>query len=242
MMTQCKNCQSPFEGIHCPNCGQKDINLERPMRDLIGEVLKETIDVDGRAYRTIRNLMMQPGLLTECFLDGRRRVYTPPLRLYLVISISFFLLMAWFASQGVLLDPGQSLETDSVMQAQFVSDKLPRLMFLLLPVFALLLKIVMLRRLYFDHLIFSIHLHSVAYIVMTFMLPLEQVANEQWLPMIVQILLLVYFFGYFVISLRRVYGAGWVVATAKSLLVLFGYMMIVSGVIEATSNFQILAD
>ena len=91
-------------------------------------------------------------------------------------------------------------------------------MFVLLPVFALLIKIVFPRRLYFDHIIFSAHLHSAAYV------------------------LLAYFLGYFAISVRIVYNASWLIASAKSLAVLFGYMVLVSGVIEATSNFQILAD
>ena len=241
-MANCKNCQSPFDGVYCPKCGQKDIDLERPMLDLIGDILKETFDIDGRAFRTIKTLILKPGALTKSFLAGYRRKYTPPVRLYLVISIAFFLLMAWAASRGVLLDPGQAPGPASAVQAQFLSDELPRLMFLLLPIFALLLKIVKPRRLYFDHIIFSVHLHSVAYIVLIFMLPLDQIANVNRPALVAQIVLLVYFLGYFVTSRRRVYGESWVVASAKSLVVLFSYMVIVSGTIEATSSFQILAD
>ena len=46
-----------------------------------------------------------------------------------------------------------------------MSDQMPRLMFLLLPVFALLLKAFFRDRLYFDHLIFSLHLHSAAFVI-----------------------------------------------------------------------------
>ena len=175
-------------------------------------------------------------------MPAGRRSDTPPLRLYLVISVFFFLLVAWLASQGVLLDPGQSLEQDAATQAQFMSDELPRLMFVLLPIFALLVKIVFPRRLYFDHVIYSIHLHSAAYILFALMLPMEQVAGEHWAPLVAQIVLLALFLGYFVISLRRVYNASWLVASVKSLAVLFGYLVLMSSVIEATSSFQILAD
>ncbi len=241
-MEQCRNCHTPFDGTFCPNCGQKDIDLERPIRQLIGELIKETLEIDGRAYRTIRALLFQPGVLTSEYLAGRRRSYTPPLRLYLVISVSFFILVAWLASQGVLLDPGQTREADAASQAQFMSDELPRLMFVLLPAFAILIKIVFPRRLYFDHIIFSVHLHSAAYVLLALMLPLEQIAGEHWLALITQLVLLACFLGYFVISLRCVYGASWLVSAVKSLAILFAYMVLVSGVIEATSNFQILAD
>ncbi len=241
-MKRCRNCQTPLEGAYCPNCGQKDVDLQRPLGELVGEVFRETLDVDGRAWRTVRTLIRHPGALTSEYLAGRRRSYTPPLRLYLVISVSFFVLVAWLASQGVLLDPGQTREADAASQAQFMSDELPQLMFVLLPIFALLIKIVFPRRLYFDHVIFSVHLHSAAYVLMALMLPLEQVAGEHWAPLVVQLVVLAYFVGYFVISLRRVYGASWLISSVKSLAVLFGYMVLVSGVIEATSNIQILAD
>jgi hypothetical protein len=212
------------------------------MSELIGEVVKETFDVDGRALRSVRTLFLQPGTLTREFLAGRRKAYTPPLRLYLVISISFFLVIAWAAGRGLLLDPGQTVQLDAANQARFMADELPRLMFILLPMFALLLKLAFWKRFYFDHIIFSIHLHSAAYVVLALMLPMEQVASEHWLPLVVQVALFAYFLAYLVIAVRRVYHSSWIVAAAKSLVILMGYMMLVSIAIETTSNFKILAD
>ena len=212
------------------------------MSELIGEVVKETFDVDGRALRSVRTLFLQPGTLTREFLAGRRKAFTPPLRLYLVISISFFLVIAWAAGRGLLLDPGQTVQLDAANQARFMADELPRLMFILLPMFALLLKLAFWKRFYFDHIIFSIHLHSAAYVVLALMLPMEQVASEHWLPLVVQLALLAYFLAYLVIAVRRVYDSSWIVAAAKSLVILMGYMMLVSVAIESTSNFKILAD
>ncbi len=241
-MTQCRNCQTVLEGKFCPNCGQKDIDLERPLGVLVGEVLRDTLDVDGRAWRTVRTLFLRPGALTSEYLLGRRRSYTPPLRLYLGISVTFFVLMAWFASEGVLLEQGQSREADAASQAQFLSNDLPKMMFVLLPIFALLVKGVFWRRLYFDHIVFSVHLHSAAYVILALMLPLEEIAGEHWVPMVLQMVVFGYFLSFIVISLRRVYGASWLVSSAKSLAVLFGYTVIVSIVIEKTSSFLILAD
>jgi hypothetical protein len=119
---------------------------------------------------------------------------------------------------------------------------LPRLMFVLLPIFALLLKAVYARRLYFDHLIFSLHLHSAIYVILAMMLPLEEMANRHTILMIVQVLLLVYFLAYFVIAMRRVYRSSWLAVVLKSTAVLFAYMVVVSVVIESTSNFRIIAD
>lgn len=239
-MKNCRNCHAPIASAYCPECGQKDVDLQRPMTDLVRELLRETFEVDGRTFRTLRTLFLQPGTLTTEFLAGRRRAYTPPLRLYLVISVSFFVIAAWLARQGVLLDAGQSIDTDAPGQARFLSDGLPRLMFILLPIFAVLLKIATPGRLYFDDLIFSIHLHSVAYVVLVFMLPLEHVAH--WLPIGIQVLLFTYLLSNFVISFHRVYAASWAVAFAKSFAVLLAYLMIFSIFVETASSLRIISD
>jgi len=237
----CRNCQSPLDSAYCPNCGQRDIDLERPTINLVSDVLEEIFDVDGRAFRTLRALFRQPGLLTSEFLAGRRRYYTAPIRLYLLISVSFFVLISWIAGAGILLMPELGLEQDAANQARFMSDELPRLMFVLLPIFSLLLKIVFPARRIFDHIIFSIHLHSAAYIALALLLPLEQIAEEHWLPMLVQVVLLGYFLSYFVISVRRVYHASWIVASTKSTVILVAYLLVLGAVIGATSDLHLLS-
>ena len=239
-MTRCKNCDTPLEASFCPQCGQKNIELERPLPELLGEVLRETFDVDGRAIRTLWTLIRRPGVLTSEFLAGRRRLYSPPFRLYLVVSVLFFMLAAWVTGQGALLSEGQTLEADAVGQARWFADYAPRLMFFLLPVFALLLKVAFRERFYFDHLIHSLHLHSVAYIVLALMLPLEQAANELMLAMIIQLVLFIYMLASVVISIHHVYRVGWLVATAKAIGILLGYMVLIAGSFEAVSYFMML--
>lgn len=241
-MNLCKNCDAALDGPYCPTCGQRDVDLERPFLELASEILKETFDVDGRAWRTIKMLFAQPGRLTSEFLAGKRKTYTPPLRLYIFISVSFFIIMAWAASRGLLLDPAQTLEADAARQANFMSDDLPRLMFLLMPVFALILKAFFRKRLYFDHLIFSVHLHSAAYVILAVMLPFEGIASSNVPALILQTTLLIYMVAYVLISLRRVYSTTWIGAAVRTLAISFAYMIIVSGLIEATSSFLIISD
>ena len=241
-MPHCKNCQSNLDGAYCARCGQHDIDLERPIWSLLRDVLQETFELDGRTFLTIRTLFLNPGKLTHEFLAGRRRSYTSPLRLYLAISILFFIVAAWGARSGFLLEPGQDPRLDAAIQAGFLADDLPRLMFVLLPVFALLLKIAYVNRLFFDHLIFSLHLHCAAYVVLALMMPLEVIASQQTIPLIMQLLLLAYLLAYFVLAARRVYSSGWLAVIFKSAAVLFVYGILLSLAIENTSNFLIIAD
>src|SRR5210317_195737 len=241
-MSNCKNCQALLENAYCSACGQRDVDLERPIFGLISDVLRETFELDGRAAVTLTTLFRHPGKLTSEFLAGRRRIYTSPLRLYLVISISFFVLVAWLARSGLLLNPGQDPTFDAAVQAGFLADDLPRLMFVLLPIFALLVKMVYFNRLYFDHLVFSLHLHSAAYIVFAFMLPLEALASRHLVLLIIQALVMTGFLAYFVIAIRRVYQSSWFAVAWKSAVILFAYMVVVSIAIENTSDFLIIED
>jgi hypothetical protein len=241
-MGRCRNCDTTLDDLYCPACGQKDVDLERPFFALLGEAVSEAVDLDGRAWRTVRTLFAQPGRLTEEFLAGKRKTYTSPLRLYLFISVAFFLLMAWVAGQGLLLDQGQSIDADAPAQAQFMSDQMPRLMFLLLPVFALLLKAVFPRRLYFDHLILSVHLHSAAFVILAMMMPVEKVASENLAALILQLVMFAYFVVYLIASLRRVYSISWAGSIGRAMAVLFGYLVVFSMLIETTSTFLIISD
>lgn len=241
-MKRCRNCETTLDGEFCPACGQKDIDLERPFFALLSETVSEAVDLDGRAFRTVKTLFRHPGRLTEEFLAGRRRTYTSPLRLYLFISVSFFILMAWVAARGLLLEHGQTIFTDAPVQARFMSDQMPKLMFLLLPVFALMLKAVFPRRLYFDHLIHSVHLHCAAFVILAVMLPVEKVASENLPALILQVAMLFYFIVYLLLSLRRVYSISWIQSIGRSTAVLFGYLVVFSLLIEGTSDFLIISD
>lgn len=241
-MPVCSNCQSSLDGEYCSTCGQRNLDLEKSIWSLLGAVISETFEVDGRAALTVKTLFRHPGMLTGEFLAGRRVAYSPPLRLYLVFSVVFFLLIAWFASSGLLREPGSDLNFDAAVQARFLSDDLPTLMFLLLPIFAMLMKFAYLKRLYFDHLIFSLHLHCVAYVALAIMLPLEAVATQHMILFLVQAIVFLGFLAHFIIAVHRVYGANWLADAVRSALVLVMYVIVVSVAIEVTSELAIITD
>jgi hypothetical protein len=98
----CLNCGEVLTGQHCSHCGQhaqvRVLSLWSLIRDVIGDLL----DADSRIWRTLVPLAFRPGLLTQDFLRGRRARYTPPFRMYLVLSLVFFVLAS-------LSDPGSDV-------------------------------------------------------------------------------------------------------------------------------------
>ena len=231
---QCKNCNTAMLGPFCHNCGQRDLNLRRSLAALVVDPLRETFDVDGRLARTLATLIFTPGVLTQSYLDGRRQYFTPPVRLYLVVSLLFFLLVAWLARQGIFFE----VNANTTDEVRVLSEQLPRMMFACLPLFALLLKVLYARFYYFDHLIHALHLHTAAYIALAVMLPFERLAEENRLLLVTQILAFGYMILYLAVSQRRVYGSAWLVTIAKTAVLFFAYSMVLGMLIEMASALE----
>jgi hypothetical protein len=88
---RCDNCGASVPGRYCGSCGQR---LEPPVHSLghFARVATEDLThADSRLWRTLLALLVKPGMLTREFLAGRRARYLPPVRLYLVVSVVFFL-------------------------------------------------------------------------------------------------------------------------------------------------------
>jgi hypothetical protein len=94
-VTACLNCGELVAQRFCPACGQEVApTLQRPFREIAGEVLDETIALDSRFGHTLLPLLTRPGFLTAEYLAGRRARYTSPLKLYLLFSFLFFVAAA----------------------------------------------------------------------------------------------------------------------------------------------------
>ena len=91
----CANCGAPVPGHYCSNCGQRVEHAIHSLWHFLGEVTEDLTHADSRLWRTLTALLLKPGYLTCEFLAGRRMKYLPPLRLYLVMSVLFFLIAAF---------------------------------------------------------------------------------------------------------------------------------------------------
>jgi len=97
---RCKNCDAVLLGRFCVNCGQA-ANVHVPTTlELLHELLEGITHSDSRLWRTLTTLWLKPGKLTQEFVAARRVAYLPPFRLYLILSILFFLLTS-FAHMNV---------------------------------------------------------------------------------------------------------------------------------------------
>jgi hypothetical protein len=89
--THCEDCGAELHGRYCSKCGQVAVDYHRSFRHVIAEVAESFLNWDSKFTKTIGLLVIRPGWLTNQFIAGRRTRYLHPLRLYLLVSILFFL-------------------------------------------------------------------------------------------------------------------------------------------------------
>jgi hypothetical protein len=112
-------------------------------------------------------------------------------------------------------------------QAEFqhkIYKNISYLMFFLMPLFALYLRLLYLRRkqYYSEHLVFSIHFHSILFILST--LWLLQLMMNWHLGIYISLIMV----AYLVLSVRKVYRQSWLKTCIKSLILLLVYSFTIS--------------
>jgi hypothetical protein len=252
----CLNCGRQVDDRFCPHCGQENTEVKEPALKLIIHAIADYFHFEHKFFGTLKPLLLKPGFLSKEYIAGKRESYIYPIRLYIFISILFFLviladknkptaesnkrlpdqptlisapnanneksdhastviepdassifsfvverLLGWqvadsttiaYEKQQSALSEGQR---DGFLKTAFIRKRLllkedphqrekfkehwlhnfPKIMFLLLPMFALILKLVYLRKrkYYYEHFIYSLHIHSAIFIAILFTLLLQ---------------------------------------------------------------------
>ncbi|MEI9885061.1 MAG: DUF3667 domain-containing protein [Rhizomicrobium sp.] len=90
----CANCTHTLVGPYCAICGQPTKTRRRSIRGLVHDFFLDLINFDSRILRTGRALLLEPGELPKAFREGRTVPYVPSIRLYLFVSLIFFVALS----------------------------------------------------------------------------------------------------------------------------------------------------
>jgi len=85
----CENCSTPLRGHYCYECGQSVHSPTRHFGHAAEEVFESFWHLDGRVFRTLRDLLV-PGRIARNYLAGQRVRYIAPLRLFVILSLLTF--------------------------------------------------------------------------------------------------------------------------------------------------------
>jgi hypothetical protein len=129
--TPCLNCSKNLSitDKFCSVCGQKAAPAKVPLKHLFSEFFADYFTFDSKLFRSIVPLMVKPGFLTSQYIEGKRARYIPPLRVFIFISILFFLAFTSLNNWDNNTLPGQSQEGISVEAKEGLSLELNHLKF-----------------------------------------------------------------------------------------------------------------
>jgi len=111
----CLNCGTELVGQYCGHCGQRAATRLISIFELLRDAFGDLFELDSRLWRTLVPLLIRPGLLTKDYLEGRRARYMPPFRMYLVLSVVFFV-VAFFNPKdefAILYEPVAESATET---------------------------------------------------------------------------------------------------------------------------------
>ncbi|MFO1323331.1 MAG: DUF3667 domain-containing protein [Burkholderiales bacterium] len=109
----CRNCGANAPGHYCPNCGQETRVALPTFPAFMREAAGRYVALDGRTWRTLWGLVARPGFLTLEYLQGRRRRYIRPARLFLVLYLVLFALIGLVQSPMNIGEKVVFVDTDA---------------------------------------------------------------------------------------------------------------------------------
>lgn len=244
----CRNCGAHLHGAYCHRCGQQHHD-DLSLRDLARRALEETLDYDGRLLRTLRLLLLRPGLLTALYLHGRRARFVHPARIFMTASLVFFgafvvtrpVRTAYMVEVSSVSRQARAQVTDAQLDArtQVYANALSVTLVLVLPLVVVLLRSLYAERPWIDHAVFALHFGAafligfLAFMLVGVGLKLVLMEAEVGADVLARFDVNPPLYGVFTVgvlaflyrSLRRVYAAGpW--ATAWRWAVLGGGSMV----------------
>ena len=108
-LTHCENCGADLTGRYCAQCGQPAIDYHRSFGSLLADAADAFFNLDERFLKTFGLLLIKPWRLTNEFIAGKRASHVHPLRVYLIASVLFFLVIN-FLSKDTHLQTGGSAD------------------------------------------------------------------------------------------------------------------------------------
>lgn len=233
-LKHCLNCEHPLrpEYHFCPECGQEARASAGSLKDFLRHFLSDYFTFDSKIFRSFGPLLYKPGFLTNEFFAGRRVRYIPPLRMYIFVSIVFFLALS------VLGNAGDST-TEEAFWNDFFGSYLPKVFFVLLPLFALILHVLYIRRspTYIHHFVFALHYHANLFLLTLVYLLVSELFAQLGQVMVNQVLsgvFALWFLGYLFIAMKRTYGQSFGRTLLKWVLLLIVYGGVLFVVVSAS--------
>ena len=114
----CLNCGTILEGKFCHNCGQENLEIKESFGHMMNHAISDYFHFDHQFFHTLKPLLFKPGYLTNEYMAGRRVQYLHPVKMYIFISVVYFLLMFQTGHQFFHFDEKDSKLTEAAVETK----------------------------------------------------------------------------------------------------------------------------
>lgn len=243
----CPSCGAEAMDHFCGNCGEKEISRsDYSLRHYLKEFTTVLTLLDSKVFRSLWLLISKPGFLSSEYFRGSRVHYVKPLQLFVFLNVVYYFSLTLFVATTFTTPLATQLHMNNYYSAHAsrqVDQKMQRdqisyealeakydektsvlsktLMFLLIPIFALLFYLLFFKKRQYlvEHVVVATHFWSFNLILLGVILPIvtvtlmrllkmfnvsaADVVNDNTSSIAIQICIAVYLFA----MLRRFYAA-----------------------------------
>jgi hypothetical protein len=245
----CTNCGDERVDVYCASCGERQPDHhDLTVGHFAHDVVHELVHLDSKLFRTLRDLVIRPGKLTEEYFSGRKKRAIGPLRLFLTLFALQFIVYSAYKSAALynvetFMRFDQSGKMTAFVERQAAKRELTTPQYIerlnsrwhrnlsLLQLanivgVAVFLKLLYLgrKRFFAEHLVFTAHFLSFSYLLAIVVWPIYFTSGldpgplQQAMGAVTISLLMIYLF----VAQRRYYGISKTAASVKTLLLYGG--------------------
>ncbi|GAB3905367.1 DUF3667 domain-containing protein [Mucilaginibacter boryungensis] len=112
----CLNCGTELQGKFCHNCGQENLQIKESFGHMVNHAVSDYFHFDQQFFHTLKPLLLKPGKLTLEYMAGRRAQYLHPVKMYIFISLVYFLLIFKTNHEVVRVNDGKHVSKKEVAE------------------------------------------------------------------------------------------------------------------------------
>src|SRR5690606_24926283 len=90
-----------------------------PFHYLFTHFIEDLVHYDGSFWKTVKNLLFKPGVLTKEYLGGKRKKYVAPVKLYIFVSFFVFFVGGFI---GKFTSENTNNENTSIFENEKTTD------------------------------------------------------------------------------------------------------------------------
>lgn len=115
----CQNCGDDVKVRFCPSCGQENTETKKSFHYLFTHFLEDLVHYDNSFWKAIKFLLYSPATLSIIYLQGRRKAFMAPVKLFIFINFFAFFVFNAF----VFHDMEKVVTTSNEINDEFFDKK-----------------------------------------------------------------------------------------------------------------------